>query len=293
MEENNIFFADADSGFEDAVFVILGAPFDGTCSHRKGTILAPKTIREESYNHETYLYDYDVDTEEIPYHDMGDVSCTSLSDMMGGVAHSVENILNQAKFPITIGGEHSITPPAVSKFKDVGVVILDAHLDFRNSYLEEENSHACTTRRVADLVGIDKVVSIGVRSFEKKEKEEADSIGLKYIDAQRLREIGMKSALGSLDWKRVYLSLDMDFFDPSFAPGVGTPEFFGFSPWDFKECLGILAPKLLGFDICETSPPFDNGNTSSLAARIIRNLMGSVWKVNLIKYKGKYEEILF
>jgi agmatinase len=213
--------------------------------------------------------------------------------MMGGVAQSVERILNQAKFPIILGGEHSLTPPAVSKFKDVGVVILDAHLDFRDSYLEERNSHACTTRRVADLVGIENVISIGVRSFEKKEKEEADSMGLKYIDAKRLREIGMKGALGSVDWNRIYLSLDMDFFDPSFAPGVGTPEFYGFSPWDFKECLNILAPRLLGFDICETCPPFDNGNTSSLAARIIRDLIGSIWKVNLTKYKEKYEKILF
>jgi arginase family enzyme len=118
-------------------------------------------------------------------------------------------------------------------------------------------------------------------------------MGLKYIDAKRLREIGMKGALGSVDWNRIYLSLDMDFFDPSFAPGVGTPEFYGFSPWDFKECLNILAPRLLGFDICETCPPFDNGNTSSLAARIIRDLIGYVWKVNLTKYKEKYEKILF
>lgn len=278
MEKNNIIFADADSSFNEASFVILGVPFDGTCSHRKGTSLAPRTIREESYNHETYLYDLDIDTEGIPFHDAGDVSCDTLSEMIGGVANSVENILRSGKFPIIIGGEHSLTPPAISKFEDVKVVVLDAHLDFRNSYLDEINSHACTTRRVSELVGIENVISIGVRSFEKKEKEEADSQGLKYIDATNLRKMGMKKALSVIEWSDIYLSLDMDFFDPSFAPGVGTPEYFGFSPWDFKECLEILAPKLFGFDISETSPPHDLGNTSSLSARIIRDLIGSVWK---------------
>jgi agmatinase len=292
MEENNIFFADADSSLEDSIFVILGVPFDGTCSFRKGTSLAPKSIREESYNHETYLFEHDVDTEVIPFHDSGDVSCPNLKEMMGGIAHKVGNILNLAKFPILIGGEHSLTPPAVSKFENVGVVILDAHLDFRNEYEGERNSHACATRRIVDLVGIENVLTIGIRSMEKKEKEEAEDFELNWVHANGLRELGMKKALGQLQWDRIYLSLDMDFLDPSFAPGVGNPEYFGFSPQYVKECINILAPKLVGFDICEVCPPYDSGNTSSLAARFVREVIGSVWKVNLDKYKEKYEKIL-
>jgi agmatinase len=221
---------------------------------------------------------------------MGDVICPTLDEMLGSVRNAVGEILEAEKFPILLGGEHSLTPPAISKFKNVGVVILDAHLDFRDSYLDEKNSHACTTRRVADLVGVDNVISIGVRSFEKKEKEEADSQGLKYIDAKRLKEIGIKSALASIEWERIYLSLDMDFFDPSYAPGIGTPEFFGFSPWDAKECISTLAHKLVGFDVCETCPPFDNGNTSSLAARMVRDLIGTVWKKTVIKYEERYRD---
>lgn len=278
MEPKDIFFADAESSFEDAAFVILGVPFDGTCSFRKGASLAPKSIREESYNHETYLFEHKIDLEDIPFHDLGDINCESLKEMMGGVANSVGRILEAGKFPITIGGEHSLTPPAVSKFEDIGVVILDAHLDFRNQYLQEENSHACATRRVADLVGIQNVISIGVRSFERKEKEEADSQRLRYIDAPSLKEKGMKGALEDIEWKKVYLSLDMDFFDPSYAPGVGNPEYFGFSPDYAKDCINILAPRLVGFDVCEMSPPFDNGNTASLAARMIKEVIGVVWK---------------
>jgi agmatinase len=292
MESENIFFADATSSLEDSIFIILGVPFDGTSSFRKGTSFAPKVIREESYNHETYLFEHDVDLEKISFHDSGNVSSPNLEEMMGGVANRVGNILDLAKFPIIIGGEHSLTPPAVSKFENAGVVILDAHLDFRNQYLDEKNSHACATRRVADLVGIENVITMGVRSIEKREKEEAEEQKLNWIHANGLRELGMKKALEQLKWDKIYLSLDMDFLDPSYAPGVGNPEFFGFSPWDVKECINVLAPKLVGFDVCETCPPFDLGNTASLAARMVREVIGSVWKVNLDKYQEKYEKIL-
>ena len=283
MESKDLFFADADSSFEEAQFVIVGVPFDGTCSFRKGARFAPKSIREESYNLETYLFEHDIDLEDVPFHDSGDVNCESLEEMMGGVGKSVEHILKGGKFPITIGGEHSLTPPVVRKFKNIGVIILDAHLDFRDEYLDERNSHACVTRRLSELVGIENVLSLGVRSMGKKEKEEVNKLGLKYIDASKLKELGMKKVLEKVEWERIYLSIDMDFFDPSFAPGVGNPEHFGLSPLDAKECIDILAPKLVGFDVTETCPPFDNGNTSSLAARIVRELIAVVWKAK----KGK------
>jgi agmatinase len=280
MESKDLFFADADSSFDKAQFVILGVPFDGTCSFRKGARFAPKSIREESYNLETYLFEHDIDLEDVPFHDSGDVKCESLENMMGVVGRSVGDILEKGKFPIIIGGEHSLTPPAVRKFENVGVIILDAHLDFRDEYLEERNGHACATRRVSELVGIENVLTIGVRSMEKKEKEEGDKLGLKYIDASKLKKLGMKKILENIEWKRIYLSIDMDFFDPSYAPGVGNPEYFGLSPMDAKECIDILASRLVGFDITEVSPPFDNGNTSSLAAKLIREVIAVAWKAH-------------
>lgn len=278
MESKELFFADANSSFEEARFVIFGVPFDGTCSFRKGARFAPKSIREESYNLETYLFEHDVDLEDVPFHDFGNVKCDSLEEMLGAVGRTVGNILDKDKFPIIIGGEHSLTPPAVRKFNDIGVVILDAHLDFRNEYLDEPNSHACVTRRISELVGTDNVILLGVRSFERREKEEADKLNLKYVDAFKLKEMGMKKALEGVQYERIYLSIDMDFIDPSFAPGVGNPEYFGLSPEDVKECINILGQKLVGFDITEVSPPYDNGNTASLAARLIRELIAVLWK---------------
>ena len=99
------------------------------------------------------------------------------------------------------------------------------------------------------------------------------------IDLPRIVLVG-ENVLEKIKWDRIYLSIDMDFFDPSFAPGVGNPEFFGFSPEDAKECIDILAPRLVGFDICEASPPFDSGNTCSLAARLIREVIAVVKKEN-------------
>ncbi|UCG69757.1 MAG: agmatinase [Thermoplasmata archaeon] len=290
MASKEIFFADAESSLEEAYFVISGVPFDGTCSFRKGSRLAPKGIREESYNHETYLFEHDTDLEEVPFHDLGDLKCENLEDMMGGVGNTVEKILKDGKFPITIGGEHSLTPPAVRKFDNVGVVILDAHLDFRNQYLDERNSHACATRRVVDLVGIENVITLGIRSMEKEEKEEAEYFKLNWIHANRLRELGIEKILKPIEWDRVYLSIDMDFFDPSFAPGVGNPEYFGFSPQVAKEAINILAPRIVGFDVCEACPPYDYGNTCSLAARLIREVIGSVWKKTLEKHRNRYQK---
>lgn len=272
------FFADAESSFDEAWFVIFGVPYDGTCSHRKGTALAPRTIREESYNFETYLYEHDVDLEDIPVHDLGDILCADLEEMLGGVGSTMGRILEAGRFPVILGGEHSLTPPAVRKFADMGVVILDAHLDFRDQYIEEPNSHACATRRIFDIVGPDNVITIGVRSMERWEKQEADLHGLRYVDAGTLRKEGMKKSLANLGWDRIYLSLDMDFMDPSHAPGVGNPETFGFSPEDVKKCINLLADRLVGFDVCEVSPPYDNGNTSALAARLVREVIGVVWK---------------
>ena len=278
MEAQKLVFADADSSFEEGEFIIFGVPFDGTCSFRKGAALAPRSIREESYTYETYLFEHEIDLETVPFHDLGDVKCQGLQDMIGGVGTTVERILKVNKFPIIMGGEHSLSPPAIRKFQEVGVVILDAHLDFRNEYLDEFNSHACATRRISELVGIDKVITIGIRSMEKREKEDADSLKLNYVDARRLKGRGIEKVLENIKWDKIYLSIDMDFFDPSYAPGVGNPEYFGFSPEDAKECVNILAPRLAGFDICEASPPYDSGNTCSLAARLIREVIAVVKK---------------
>ena len=160
-----------------------------------------------------------------------------------------------------LGGEHSLTVGAVSgllsRYPDsnetpFGVVVLDAHLDFRGEYEGERNSHACVTRRLSELLGASSVVPIGIRSMSSEEHHEAQEAGLKYYDANMVREMGMKLLIEDvtelLGHRKIYLSIDMDALDPAYAPGVGNPEPFGLSDLQIAECIEQLAPHLIGFD---------------------------------------------
>ena len=194
----------------------------------------------------------------------------------------VSKIVNSNKFPIGLGGEHSLTPPAVkalhAKYPTLAVVILDAHLDFRKEYENNPLSHATVTRRVTDIVGIDKVRPVGIRSVSQSEISEARSIGLNFLESgwTELREY-LSDVIEDLEGP-IYLSLDMDAIDPAFAPGVGTPEPLGMTPYEVIQTINFFSDRIVGFDCVEVCPPHDNGNTSALAARLIRHLVGAVWQ---------------
>ena len=278
-------FADAESSFTDADYVMYGYPFDGTACFRKGTSFGPTSIRRESHNFETYLLELDVDICNISIHDQGDIELTSTvlpfkddqEENELRLENAIERIICPNKFPIGIGGEHSMTPPIVKKLKEkysnLSVVVIDAHLDFRNEYEGNKRSHATTTYQLVKLLGKNNVYPVGVRSASKKEIKRANKLKFNFN-----RDI--KSIEGP-----VYLSLDMDGIDPSYAPGVGTPEPFGISPTDVINIIDRLSDKLVGFDCVETCPAYDYGNTASLAARIIRHVIGVTSSTNRIYEK--------
>ena len=198
------------------------------------------------------------------------------------VEELVSKIVNSNKFPIGLGGEHSLTPPAVkalhAKYPTLSVVILDAHLDFRKEYEGNPLSHATVTRRVSEIVGIEKVRPVGIRSVSQSEISEARSVGLNFLESgwTALREY-LSDVIEDLEGP-IYLSLDMDAIDPAFAPGVGTPEPLGMTPYEVIQTVNFFADRIVGFDCVEVCPPHDNGNTSALAARLIRHLVGAVWQ---------------
>jgi len=277
------FFADAEASYNEARFVYYGYPFDGTACFRKGSSEAPDAIRKNSYNFETYLLELGIDLSDISANDWGNLEITDNQDKNEKLLEDlVSKIVNEGKFPIGLGGEHSLTPAAVkaahSKYPNLAVVILDAHLDFRNEYEGNPKSHATVTRRVSEIVGVDNVRSIGIRSVSQSEITEARSVGLKFIESgwTELREY-LVDVIEDLDGP-VYLSLDMDAIDPAFAPGVGTPEPFGMTPYEIIQTINFFADRIVGFDCVEVCPPHDNGNTSALAARLTRHLVGAVWQ---------------
>jgi len=279
------YFADAEASFDEADFIIFGVPYDGTSSFRSGAAEGPKAIREASWNFETFNIRTGVDLRYIKFHDYGDLDVKKLkpSKMVEKVEKFTRKVLKNNKFPIAFGGEHSITPGIVKAFpEDITVLSLDAHIDFRDTYEDEKFNHACATRRIADYVDIKNIAVLGIRSAEKEEFEEAEKQELFHINAFDIKKFGLRNALietkNYLKNKPCYLTLDIDVLDPSYAPGTSTPEPFGLEPFDIIQCIDIFARDMVGFDVMEVCPPYDNGQTSIIAAKIVRYIIESVWR---------------
>ncbi len=273
-------FAEGDWALEDADYVIMGVPFDSTTSYRPGARFAPGEIRKASYNFETYNRRADVDLKNVPIADLGDLEeYGEAVSMVDDLEELLSPIVAEGKTPVLMGGEHSLTTGAVKAVKPDVYIVIDAHLDYRNEYLGNPHSHACSSRRVADVIGPSNVFPIGVRSFEKKEFDDAVSHKLEWFEADQVRDTDAaglaKRIIGSHE--RAYLSIDMDGMDPAYAPGVGTPEPFGLDPLWVRDLIRGLSGSIVGMDVVEVCPPYDNGNTSALAARLIREFLAFSW----------------
>jgi agmatinase len=271
-------FADASASFEEARFVVAGVPFDRTTSFRPGARFGPDAIRQHSWNFESYDLETGLDLADVPIHDLGNTpEFGSAGEMVETVRAELAHLWKAGKVPITLGGDHACAPPCVESFPEgepLGVLYLDAHMDFRSSYLGDRRSHACSSRRMLERVGAENIVVLGVRSVSAEEIEDNRALGMTYITAHEVAREGIgptvRRALGQLRAPKVYVSLDIDAIDPAYAGGTGTPEPFGLTPRDVKHALDEVAPRLAGLDIMEVSPPYDQGNTAALAARLAR-----------------------
>jgi agmatinase len=275
-------FADARASREEAQFVVVGVPFDRTTSFRPGARFGPDSIRQHSWNFESYDLETGVDLSEVPIHDLGNTEeFGNASAMVESVREELGPIYRAGQIPIVLGGDHACSPPCVEAYPDdgpsLGVLYIDAHMDFRASYLGDSRSHACSSRRIVEKIGAKQVVVLGVRSVSREEVDDNRTIGMPFITAHEVAREGIRSALDRalslLRTDRIYVSLDIDAIDPAYAGGTGTPEPFGLTPRDVKEAIDAVAPRLAGLDIMEVSPHYDQGNTSALAARIAREAM--------------------
>jgi arginase family enzyme len=206
--------------------------------------------------------------------------------MVDLVERAVAEFIGSERVPVVIGGEHNATEGAVRALSrvhaDLSVLVLDAHLDFREEYLGESRSHACATRRCSDVVGMDRISVLGVRSLSPDEMGAAQDEGLAFASADRVREEGLDAVLDDLldplGEGPLYLSIDMDVLDPSHAPGVQNPEPWGLSPLDVRHVVDAIAPRLVGLDAMECAPAHDGGQTALVAARLLRHAMGAIWQ---------------
>ncbi len=275
---------DAPSEYGTAEYVIFGVPFDGTSSFRAGSRFAPDAMRKASANFESYNAFFDIDLAELPIHDAGDLEpYASVDDTLRDLFYAVEPIAKDGKIPIMLGGEHSLTLPCVKACAkhagdDIGVVVLDAHFDLRDEYSGLKNNHACVSRHIIDEV-TDNYVSIGIRSGPKEEWDFAKENNIRYYTPDDVATKGIKNVLDEvieyLDCSKIYLSLDMDALDPSFAPALGTPEPFGLDALDVREVIRTLAPMSVGFDIVEIAPEYDGGQTAMLGTKLMREFIAA------------------
>lgn len=275
-------FADAFSDPEDASFVVIGLPFDGTTSFRSGSREGPDAIRLASYNFESYDHRHGVDLANVRICDLGNLELGSDPAYAWETIRSGLDAIPKGAVPVIFGGEHSITPPIVehmAKPGDLGVLVLDAHLDLRAEYGCTIFSHACASRRILEIKDVCSYASIGIRSGSKEEFDYAKEAGISYHtnDEVKAKGIGpvLDDILEHMDCKRLYISIDMDAIDPAHAPAVGNPEPCGLTPWDVRYVIDKVAQKAIALDINEIAPAYDRGQTAVVGAWLAREFIAA------------------
>lgn len=263
--------------FEDGHAVVVQAPYDGTVSYMKGTSKGPAAIIKAS--NQVELYDMELDREQgfdIDIHTMEPLKAAKTpEDMVAAVKKATVRIVSAGKFPVLLGGEHSISSGAVmalrERYPDLSVLQIDAHSDLREAYEHSRNSHACAMRRIREHVGV--AVQVGIRSMELAEKEFIDANGLR--DFIHGPEFDADKVVDQLS-DNVYVTIDLDGFDPSEVPGVGTPEPGGLRWKQGLELLRKVSEKkrIVGFDIVELVPIKGSVQSEFFAAKLAYKLLG-------------------
>ena len=255
---------------------LFGVPYDGTTSFRPGTRFGPAAIRDVSNGLETYCPQLDRDLEDLAFADLGavDIPFGAPEPVLEAVRESTQAVLNLGLRPLMLGGEHSITAGAVAavaaQHPDLVLVQLDAHADLRDSWLGSRHSHACAMRRCLEVLPSQQLFQLSIRSGTRVEFEELRNSGRLMADVQTLA-----AALQPLQGRPLYLTVDLDWFDPAVLPGTGTPEPGGYLWTDFAALVNVLHQhQLVAADVVELAPHLDpSGVSSVLAAKVTRSLL--------------------
>tara|TARA_B100000579_G_scaffold169056_1_gene137685 strand:- start:2180 stop:3073 length:894 start_codon:yes stop_codon:yes gene_type:complete len=260
---------------------LLGVPYDGTSCFRPGSRFGPSSVREDSYGIETYCPQLNLDLDDINFADLGtlDIPIGDAKLMIDYVEDATDILLKNNLKPLIIGGEHSITSgvikSAIKNYPNLIIIQLDAHADLRDEWLGNKFSHACTMKRCLEILPSKKILQVGIRSGTKLEFIEMKNYKslIPYTLGDNAKYLA--NALKDFKGTPIYLTFDLDWFDPSIMPGTGTPEPGGYFWGDFATIIEVLkSHNLIGADMVELSPKLDNSGISSiLAAKVIRSLI--------------------
>jgi len=279
----------------DADVAILGAPFDFGTQFRAGARFGPRGIREAStlfsFGH-SGAYDHEDDITYLESHttrivDIGDADIihTDTTQSHANIEYGVRAILKAGAMPVVLGGDHSVNIPAINAFSDQDpfhLVQIDAHLDFVDSRHGVTAGHGNPMRRAAEKPYVTGLTQIGIRNVSSTARdgyESAREMGSDILSVRQARALGVEALLARIPEGRVYITIDIDGFDPSIAPGTGTPSHGGFLYYEVLELLDGLARRnqVVGMDLVEVAPDYDHtGSTTTLAAQILLNAIGRI-----------------
>lgn len=282
MKPNIETFIGCDSSYDKASVVLFGAPFDSTTSFRPGARFGPSAIRHESFGLETYSPYQDKDLSDYNIFDGGDLELCfgSAEQALDDIQMCAEEILNDGKLPLLIGGEHLVTLGAVRavarKYPDLHIIHFDAHADLRDEYLGAHLSHAAVIRRCHDILGDGKIHQFCIRSGERDEFKFAKL----HTDMHRFNFDGLTELCSELSELNtpIYFTIDLDCLDPSVFCGTGTPEAGGVNFIELLQAiLAVSKLNIVGADINELAPMLDSsGASTAVACKVLRELLLSL-----------------
>ena len=268
------------SRYKNSKIVVLPVPFDKTTTWLKGSNKGPRAIIEASRNME--LYDIPTDSEVYKKGIFTDqaIKAQSPEAMVNKVYARTKKFLQDKKFAVTLGGEHSVSVGAIKayaeKFSNLSILHLDAHSDRRDSYEGSIYSHASAMARAQEMVK--NIISVGVRSMDSSEIKNVKKDKIFFADDIYNKKDWIRKVTGKLT-KQVYITMDLDVFDPGIMPSTGTPEPGGLGWHQVVELLAAVAKNkdIVGFDVVELCPNSHNKAPDFLAAKLAYRLLSYIF----------------
>lgn len=267
-------FMDTATPFDEARYVVFGAPLDATASQRSGSRFAPGALRQASLYMETYSLRTGLDLPDVSVADVGDLRGLESSEIsLEKISKATRAISSSKKTPIMLGGEHTVTLGALRAVKPDLVVDLDAHMDLRDSLLGLRLSHGTFMRRAMEELDF-KLIILGCRAVSREEVEfaEANEDRVAVVTAAELlrgrKDAGVEALRSWYDEaSSTYISVDMDVVDPAQAPAVGNPSPEGIGVSTLLDLVSAYADeRTMGLDLTEVAPHYDSGLTATQAA---------------------------
>jgi len=272
---------------------LVGIPFDTGVTYRPGARFGPAAIREHSSRIETYHPVLDVDvTAYLTVVDCGDTPVVPMETETSYrlISETVWAIVEHGAIPIGLGGDHSVSLPELRavarRYGPVGLVHFDAHVDTWDTIWGTRYNHGTPFRRAVEegLLDPHRSIQIGIRGSlgERAELEQSRELGFEVWTARETRRAGIARVLEAIRRRvgdgPVFVSFDIDFLDPTFAPGTGTPEIGGFATWEAQEFLwGLVGLRIVGADVVEVLPDRDpTGVTALIAANLAFDMLAVI-----------------